>query len=557
MATRRLARGVRSFRRGQGGNGLIFALLGLLVSGLAAIGVVQNSRLQAHRDAGNAEATILDHLRNAANNAIFESMGRIQNGLSITKNGVTVLPVEIDGELVWRPSVADLEGMGYLPTGWSATRSTLNEAAYGISFHRVPAGCIVATCNIEGHVVLEGAIRSGDAEDGAVIGPILTRLGADAGVSLPMNPAVISGFGHTWTLANPVPGAPPGVVAVLVGTASSAFGQFVRIGDPRDPNLAGNLTVAGNTVFGDGGTTSDFKSEVRVDGHALSVRDGAGHPCVDLGADGTIDVACNGSVRARTGTFADGAGQVTTVGPTGVVAAGDVMAAGGFHTGTIDAFAAADPNAIVVHAGDLLLKNLSGTALLRVAEAGDAVVGRDLVATGDVKATHLTLSATVHEGEACSVGQIALMADGGLATCQAGQFRATTRYAPFGAACGGSGQQATDPSTGDTLICRGGHFASVSGLLSSRVYMAGFAVGHGAFIPVSNALPNGCPATAGTVPPQATIFLLPQTDSNTAGNQVLNRNAQWTGAGWAISLTDGAGAATTSNVVAEVYCLYP
>ena len=43
----------------------------------------------------------------------------------------------------------------------------------------------------------------------------------------------------------------------------------------------------------------------------------------------------------------------------------------------------------------------------------------------------------------------------------------------------------------------------------------------------------------------------------TAGNPVLNRNAIWTGLGWMISLTDGTGAATTSNAVAEVYCLYP
>jgi len=102
-----------------------------------------------------------------------------------------------------------------------------------------------------------------------------------------------------------------------------------------------------------------------------------------------------------------------------------------------------------------------------------------------------------------------------------------------------------------------GYYASQSGLTSSRVYMAGFAVRHGDFVAASLALPNGCPATAGPVAPQATIFLLPQTDSETVGNPILNRNATWTGQGWAISLTDGTGAPTTSNVVAEVYCLYP
>ena len=93
--------------------------------------------------------------------------------------------------------------------------------------------------------------------------------------------------------------------------------------------------------------------------------------------------------------------------------------------------------------------------------------------------------------------------------------------------------------------------------MSSRVYMAGFAVRHGDFVSAAVALPNGCPATASFTPPQATIFLLPQTDVETTGNPVLNRNAQWTGQGWTISLTDGTGAATQSNVVAEVYCLYP
>ena len=150
-----------------------------------------------------------------------------------------------------------------------------------------------------------------------------------------------------------------------------------------------------------------------------------------------------------------------------------------------------------------------------------------------------------------------MMASGGLATCQGAAFRATARYARLGGACASPGLQAVDATTADALVCRGGYYASQSWLTSSRVYMAGFAVHHGDFIAAATALPSGCPATSSPVAPQATIFLLPQTDSETAGNPVLNRNAIWTGAGWTISLTDGAGAATTSNVVAEVYCLYP
>jgi hypothetical protein len=540
------------------GNAVVFALLGLLISALGAVGVIQGSRLQAKHEAGNGEATILDNLRIAANNAIFEGMGLIQSGAAISKGGVTVTPVDVDGELVWRPTVPQLVAMGYLPAGWSATTSTLNDAPYTIAFSRIPAGCIAAACNIEGHVVLEGPIRSGSSgSDGAVIGPILARIGADAGVSLPMDPTRIEGFGRTWSLDNPVPGRPAGVVAIRVGTASSAFGRFVRIGDTRDPSLLGDLTVAGNTLFGDGTTRSEFRSALQVDAQPMVLRDASGAACVSLRPDGVVGILCTGSLSATTGVFKDASGRSTTIAGTGLVTGGNVSADGGLSTGAMTVSGVDDPHAVVVKAGDLFVRNPAGTALLRVAASGDVTAGNDLVATGTVTAQRLTLSSTVNEGDACSPGQVAMMASGGLATCQGTAFRATARYARLGEACATPGLQAVDGASADALVCRGGYYASQSWLTSSRVYMAGFAVHHGDFIAAATALPGGCPATSGPVAPQATIFLLPQTDSETPGNPVLNRNATWTGAGWSISLTDGAGAATTSNVVAEVYCLYP
>ncbi len=558
MQAHRNAARIGAVRHRQRGNALVFALLGLLVSAIGAIGVLQGNRLQARHEAGNGEATILDNLRSATNNAIFDGMGAIQNGTAFGKNGVTIAPVEVGGELVWKPTVPQLVAMGYLPPGWTATSSTLNEAPYGIDIRRTPAGCVAAACNIEGYIVLQGAIRGGAADsDGAVIGPILARIGADSGVSLAMDPAHITGFGNTWTLDNPVAGQPAGVVAVRVGTVSSAYGQFVRLGDTRDPNLQGNLTVAGNTLFGNGTTSSEFRSALRVDGQPVDVQDASGNPCVSLRPDGVVSILCNGSLSATTGVFHDAAGHATTIAAAGLVTPGKVAADGGLSTSTMTAFGADDPQALVVKSGDLFVRNPAGTALLKVAANGDVAAGNDLVASGVVQAQRLTLSSFVNEGDACSPGQVAMMAAGGLATCQGAVFRATSRYASLGAACGSTGLQAVDASSNDALVCRGGYYASQSALTSSRVYMAGFAVRHGDYIAAATALPNGCPATAGPVSPQATIFLLPQADSETPGNPVLNRNAQWTGQGWTISLTDGAGAATTSNVVAEVYCLYP
>ena len=544
--------------RRQQGNAVVLALLGLLISALGAVGLIQGNRLQAKHEAGNGEATILDNLRGATNNAILESMGLIQSGAAFSKSGVTVAPVDVGGVLVWRPTVLQLVAMGYLPAGWSATTSTLNEAPYTIAFSRVPAGCVTAACNIEGHIVLEGPIRSGSSDsDGAVIGPILARIGADSGVSLPMDPSRIQGFGKTWSLDNPVPGQPPGVVAVRVGTASSGFGAFVRVGDTRDPSLLGNLTVAGNTLFGDGTTSSEFRSRLQVDAQPVELRDASGAACVSLRPDGVVDILCTGSLSATTGAFRDASGRTTTIAATGLVTSGNLAADGGLSTGAMTVFGPDDPHALVVKSGDVFVRNPAGTALLRVAANGDVTAGNDLVATGAVTAQRLTLSATVNEGDACSPGQVAMMAAGGLATCQGATFRATARYARLGQPCAPAGLQAVDTSSSDALVCRGGYYASQSWLTSSRVYMAGFAVRHGDFIAAATALPSGCPATSSPVAPQATIFLLPQTDSETPGNPVLNRNATWTGLGWAISLTDGAGAPTTSNVVAEVYCLYP
>jgi hypothetical protein len=552
----RLQRPVARWR--QRGNALVFALLGLLVSALGTVGVLQGQRLKARHEAGNGEASILDALRNATNNAIFESFGLIQDGAAISKNGVTVTPETIAGELVWRPAVTQLAAMGYLPPGWTAVASSLNNAPYAIAFARVPAGCVAAACNVEGHVVLQGPIRSGtEASDGAIIGPILARLGADSGVSLPTDPTRIVGFGNTWSLSNPVPGQPAGVVAVRVGTASSGFGQFVRIGDTRDPRLQGDLAVAGNTLFGNGSTRSEFRSAVQVDGLPLVLRNAGGSDCVSLRPDGVVDIECSGQLSAATGVFRDSAGHVTAVSGTGLVTTGTVAADAGLVTSAMTVFGAGDPTAIVVKSGDLFVRNPGGTSLLRVAADGDVTASGDLAAGGVVRADRLTLSGAVEEGDACGAGQVAMMSRGGLATCQGGAFRATSRYATLGASCTSAGLQAVDAATADALLCRGGYYASQSALTSSRVFMAGFAVRHGDYIASATALPNGCPATASPVPPQATIFLLPQTDSETPGNPVLNRNAQWTGQGWAISLTDGSGAATTSNAVAEVYCLYP
>ena len=117
------------------------------------------------------------------------------------------------------------------------------------------------------------------------------------------------------------------------------------------------------------------------------------HDCVWLRPDGVVDILCSGSLSATSGVFRDASGHVTTIAGTGLVTGGNVAADGGLATTSMTVFGADDPNAIVVKAGDLFVRNPAGTALLRVAANGDVAAGNDLVAIGAVQAQRLTLRA--------------------------------------------------------------------------------------------------------------------------------------------------------------------
>lgn len=246
----------------QRGNALIWALLGLIISGLGSVAYVRHQQSEFKSQAGQAEASVLSALSKAAHLAISEHMLEIQRGNLLTKtvdtDTITVIPSLVSGESEWHFSTDELRRMGYLPAGWNTATSAINGSPYSISFRRTPVGCLPSQCNIEGAVVLEGAISdpASGRSDATIIGAILTHIGVDAAVSLPHNSNQLTGYGPggSWSMANPVAGNPAGVVAVRVGTAASAYTPFVRIGDLRDPKLAGNLTALGNLSIGGSST---------------------------------------------------------------------------------------------------------------------------------------------------------------------------------------------------------------------------------------------------------------------------------------------------------------
>lgn len=528
-------------RRNQQGNALLLTLLALILSALAIAAKVHAQQIELKIKNGEIEATVLDQLRNAANNAIFENTVLIQRGQPFTKTfeGVTttITPNGTSGELIWEPSPNQLAAMGYLPTGWSSTTdqtSILNNQPYRITFHRTPAGCVPVNCNIEGAVVLMGAIGDPGTghSDALVIGPILTRMGAEGAVSLPATPGTLSGFEGKWSTPNPVPGNPPGVVGVRIGTTSSAYAGFVHMGDLRDPKLAGSFSAEGNLKIGG---TSELNGEVTVNNAPINVTDGTSTTCTRITA-GVITLTCTGRLNTKTGVFTEGA----TAGNLGI--------------------ATNDPNTIDVTVGDLFVKGPAG-GVVRFTGTGSIEASEDVKAGRALSGPKLQLTVPVAEGTPCNAGDVASLIGGGLATCPLGTYVAAVRYGANKAACTTEGGRAMDPATGEELLCRNGQWAIAAAFVSEMVAMGSMYVAHGDSVPMPS-----CRDT-GTAPPEPKILLRP---ANEAIEPVLNRGVEidprygrglnggyYVGGAWVLSLRNGDGIAILGNsAIAEVYCRY-
>ena len=495
------------------------------MTGLTVLAGVRARLLELKQNLGTAEASVLDTLKNAANNALLEGLTDIQAGRPLARNGVSVEPVLVEADLTWSPTPTQLRDMGYLPRGWAAEASSLNQAPYRISFHRVPTGCVGAACAVEGQLVVMGPIRDGSGPDapadGVLIGPILTRLGADGGVSLGTSRDRLTGFDNTWQAPNPVPGQPDGVVAVRLGNGSAGFGQFVRMGDTRDPRLAGNLSTAGHLAVG-GGSTLTGLAELQAGATSagpILLKDAEGNDCVQLRPDGRVELGCSSTLAARQAVFSDGTpSRSTSVGPGELSATGKVSA-----------------NEVVAS------KSLSGERLV----LADAVEG----------------AACGGEATAAPGSAYAGLSGGGLALCSGGRWVAMQRLRTAGSACAATeeGALATDPADRQGLICRRGVYWRSAALLSDFVLVQTLDI-QVATQPVVVAKPQ-CPSAAGTTEPEALIILTPNNEDAAAeGSGIvsgINRFAVDNGSTWTVHLERSSdGAVLPGTLIALVYCLY-
>lgn len=288
------ARRVRSIRL-QRGFSILQVMLALAISSVIAVTQLEGERTRSQLSSGKLQGDVLRLMGDAVNTYIQEQGAALQADKAVSKNGATV-PAGTSPGTTMAPTVQQLVAMGYLAPGTSST-ATINSGTYRIVLSKIPAGCLGSTCNITGQVYLDSPVRRpGTSEmNGVAVGALLDQLGGDSLVALNSSPGVLRSPSGA-TVSNPISGAPAGVVGVRVGYGTSGYGNYLVVGDSRDPNFQGNFTVAGNSTFnGPVTTNSTFTAAGGVTTNNISSADGGNvsvNNCFKITADGRVATQC-------------------------------------------------------------------------------------------------------------------------------------------------------------------------------------------------------------------------------------------------------------------------
>jgi hypothetical protein len=549
-------------RRKQRGFGVLSALLGLVVGGVIMAGTIAGVVKESQLQSGRMQGDLLSLIKEAGNTYTMEQYPALQNGLAVTKNGVTIPPGQI-----LRPTVADLVAMGYLPAGTSGTAHLGGN--YEIRLRREPVGCVAQACNIPGEVYIDQAVLTPAGElNGVVVGAIIGRLGGDVLVSMPAAPANLISPGGA-TIANPVGGNPPGVVAARVGFGSAGFGRFLVLNDPRDPNFQGNVTVAGTVTakdvlgtnsVGAGAIGGCLRAALQSDGQVLAKSAG----CIQTAwLDGTAGTVNAGDSTGQARAIMWGSGVIETRNAAGTSTVLVDGATGRIGTngyapsslppgwgGGVSAWDVAAQGSIGAWDGTRVRGQLDRNGDLANFDAAGNYMGGIQVSNGTGRATGQTLRpiASGQPGTGCgtnrSYGDVANSTQGGLVVCNGTIWlQATLSGGAEGSPCAVNGGLGVT-STGMSLVCSNGYFVSLTDRMGKWAMSASYYVANGSTISKPACGSGGTPK----------IYMIPhgiETTKLTVNHLMLDY-----GSYWVTSITNGDGTANQGNGIAQVGCFY-
>lgn len=488
------------------------------------IGVSAGSYLK--QVAGAAEQYALSH---------FDDLG----------NGVDIPGVAND----IAPTIAELVADNKLPGGFPSGVGAM-PTRQSLRIDVVKTNCPGLGCAIVTNVCTTTGVTLGGTNVRYDLAQVMVdQQGGAGGQSGYVTPALIKG--PSLNIANPN-GAIAGTVCSSATLNTAMFQQFVRVRDPRDPDLQGDLSAVGNLSIGGTSTLTG-----------------------NVAAAGNVSVAGSGGFG--------GADPVAV--PAGMkgVNSQDIFAAG---------------NIVATDQGAGFAGNNGNYVAMTTNSGGEAAV----VTSGRMAGNRLIPTGTYTKGTACvepgAFGLSATEASGSIVVCSSGRWVPLMTSAIAGGACSTEGQGASDPD-GLTLYCTGNIWTpmtqflpiaadSVGGCVAGQLgYSVAVAGVKKAMLCRDNPQAPGSPVwkrledvttnlvfvksievtdnqvvsmpTCGSSPVGTPIIqLIPKTESSADGG--FTRFAQVNGTNWTVRLMNGSGGALTGNpqasAIGHVYCYF-
>lgn len=507
---------MRKSRNHQRGVTMIDVALALIISAIAATVALRANVRAQELETARLQGQTIKEWQDAINIYTFENYTALQMMTPVVRGTYTV-PAGAGAGQSLGPSVADLVGLGYLPANFGTNFT--NNGTLRAQLQRVPAGCAGAACQVTGIVYLDRPVlMSGSAEpNGPAIGAMMAKIGSNSVTSLIGSTANMVGL-DGFTLPNPLPGQPAGVIAARVGFDASGFGQFLRVADTRDPNFQGPMTVAGDTSLSSklavtGDTTLGAKLSVTGDATFGANATAAGNVVAggELGTQPAGAACLRAALNANGEILSRAANCVTKflVSPVD----GSATAANGGGVGRA---------AIIGDTGRVEARSAAGVTMASL-DGTDGRVGAQMLnpaATG----TAGTSCASFAEGDLVKDAAV----DGTVLSCRSGVWRRPgLNQASVGAACSTDGAVAVDPA-GRGLICRNSVWRLINDRVASVVAIATFGGNGSGFVPAPSCGTGG----------NAEITVTPlEAGADYGGVPPRNRysiGSGWTGTGWNI-----------------------
>lgn len=392
-------------RRAQQGFTLVELIVAISIAAILSIYAQAQLAKLSEEQIGVSAGSYLKQIAGAAEQYALSHFDDLGNGVDIPGVANDIAP-----------TIAELVTDNKLPRGFPSAAGAM-PTRQSLRIDVVKTNCPGLGCTIVTNVCTTSGVTLGGTNVRYDLAQVMVdQQDGTGGQSSYTTPALVKG--PSLYIANPN-GAVPGTVCSSATLNTAMFQQFVRVRDPRNPDLQGDLSAVGNLAITGTSTL-------------------------------TGNVAAAGNVSV-TGSGGFGGANPTAV-PAGMkgVNSQDIFAAG---------------NIVATDQGAGFAGNNGNFVAMTTNSGGEAAV----VTSGRMAGQRLIPTGSFTKGTACveagALGLSATEASGSLVVCSSGRWTPLTTSAVDGGACTLEGEGASDPD-GLTLYCTGGRWTSMKQFLA-------------------------------------------------------------------------------------------